>query len=438
MTKSAKLGFWSIVLLGINSIIGTGIFGLPNKAYGMVGEASLWVILFDMFLAVSIALCFAEAAARFKDNGGPYIYAKEAFGNFFGYEVGIMKWFMGIIAWGAFASFFAARLAVVFPILESPVAKTAIILITLFGLAGVNLLGVKTSKIVNNAITLGKLIPLIFFIVVGIAMYGNLEPVTSSATPIVPTSGDFVDAAILLFFAFTGFESIAIAAEDMENPMKNLPKAIIMVMALVSLVYIAILAICMKALGPELANSATPVADAAGKLIGSAGKILVMTGTLISVAGINIAASFVTPKSGVALAQKGMLPEIFMKTNKNGAPYAAILVSVIVAAGLALTGQFATLAAIGVIVRFIQYIPTCISVLIFRHRYPDQEISFKIPFGPIIPIIATVASIYLLVRTGIDRPDKIIWGLGGLFVIAPFYYFIKDKISTESCIKKSA
>ncbi len=210
--------------------------------------------------------------------------------------------------------------------------------------------------------------------------------------------------------------------------MKNLPKAIITVMALVSLVYIAILVICMKSLGPALATSKAPVADAAGALIGPFGKTLVMTGTLISIAGINIAASFVTPKSGVALAQTGLLPEIFMKENKYGAPYLAIIVSVLLSTILALSGQFATLAAIGVIVRFIQYIPTCISVLIFRKRYPEQEVSFKTPLGPVIPIIATIASIFLLIKVGMASPNKIVFGLGGLVVIAPFYILVKPRM----------
>lgn len=93
-----KFGFWSIVLLGINAIVGTGIFLLPNKAYAVIGSASLGVLFFDALLAGCIALCFAEAAGFFTRNGGPYLYAKHALGDFWGFEVGVLKWVVIIIA----------------------------------------------------------------------------------------------------------------------------------------------------------------------------------------------------------------------------------------------------------------------------------------------------------------------------------------------------
>lgn len=97
--KSKKFGLYSIVLLGINSIIGSGIFLLPGKAYALMGTNSLAVYLFITLLAGSMALCFAEAAGYFKSNGAAYVYVKEAFGNLPGFEVGIMKYMVQIIEW---------------------------------------------------------------------------------------------------------------------------------------------------------------------------------------------------------------------------------------------------------------------------------------------------------------------------------------------------
>lgn len=103
MGDKKKLGLWSIVLLGINAVIGSGIFLLPGKAMKLMGPGSIWVYVFDMILVMSMALCFAEVSGIFNKNGGPYVYAKEAFGNFIGFEVGIMKWAVGIIAWATMA-----------------------------------------------------------------------------------------------------------------------------------------------------------------------------------------------------------------------------------------------------------------------------------------------------------------------------------------------
>ena len=107
--SKGKMGFWTIVLFGINSIIGSGIFLLPNNAMSIIGPASLGVLLFDMLLVLAMTFCFAEASGLFKDNGGPYIYAKEAFGNFIGYEVGFLTWITRIMDYPHYCIFYHGR-----------------------------------------------------------------------------------------------------------------------------------------------------------------------------------------------------------------------------------------------------------------------------------------------------------------------------------------
>ena len=214
-------GFWSIVLLGINAIIGSGIFLLPNKAYALAGSFSLVVILFDALLAMSLALCFAEASGRFQRNGGPYIYARAAFGNFVGFEVGFMKAAISIIAWAAMANGFATALTAVVPAMKDPSYKDLVIIALMGSLGLINILGVQLSKVINNIVTVGKLLPLVLFIAIGI-FYMN----GANFTPLLP-SGEtaaefsFGAAALLIFYAFTGFEAIAEAAEDMDDPKRT-------------------------------------------------------------------------------------------------------------------------------------------------------------------------------------------------------------------------
>lgn len=432
MGDSKKLGFWSIVLLGINAIIGSGIFGLPGEAYKMIGPASIVVLVFCTVLAVSIALCFAEAGSWFDENGGPYLYAKEAFGEFIGFEVGFMKWAIGMIAWAAMANFFAITISTVWPQAADPFTKNVIIGVVLIGLGIVNIMGVQASKVLNDIITIGKLVPLIFFVVVGIFFVkgGNFKPFV-----IVPsgesTTTAFVAAAISLFYAFTGFESLAVAAKDMEKPRENIPKALITVMAIVSIVYVFVLAISVGVLGPKLSGATTPVADAAKSMVGNLGTYIITIGTVISVGGINIAASFLTPRSGVALAEQGLVPKCIAKNNKKGAPYIAIIITVIGTLLIAWSGSFKFLLQISVISRFIQYIPTCIAVLVFRKKYANKEVKFRIPGGAFIPIFAVVVSLWLLVKAGIAEPMKIIWGLGGLLIGIPFYFYMTKRYNPQ-------
>lgn len=422
---SNKLGFWSIVLLGINGIIGSGIFLLPNKAVDLIGPASLLVMIFDMFLVLAITFCFAEASGLFKDNGGAYIYAKEAFGDFIGYEVGFLTWMTRVIAFSTMGVGFATALAGIMPSLADDFMKNVIVTVIFAILAGVNLFGVPLYKIVQNVATIAKLIPFVLFIGIGIFF---IEP--SNFTPLFPggkyTPGTFGAAAVMLFFAFTGFESIAVAAAEMENPQKNLPRATIITIFVVAAIYVLLLAVAIGIMGYELADTTAPVQEAFGRVAGSFGTAVIAAGTLISIGSLCIGSSFVTPHSCLALAEQKMLPQFIAARNRYGAPYWAIIISTVIAALIAYTGSFTYLASISVVSRFSQYIPTCLSIPVFRKKMPDAPRAFKIPGGPVIPVVAVLVSVWLLAQATMQQ---LVMGLGAAFIAVPFYYFVHKKKS---------
>lgn len=422
-----KLGFWSIVLLGINGIIGSGIFLLPNKAMALIGPASLLVMIFDMFLVLAITFCFAEASGLFKDNGGAYIYAKKAFGNFFGYEVGFLSWMTRIIAYATMSVGFATALAGVFPSLGTPLMKDIIVTVILVLLAIVNLLGLELYKIVQNAATIAKIIPFILFIGMGIFYIqpANFEPFFPGGTY---TPGTFGAAAVMLFFAFTGFESIAIAAAEMENPQKNLPKATLVTIFIVSAIYLLLLTCAIGIMGYGLADTKAPVQEAFGRIAGTFGTTIVAAGTLVSIGGLCIGSSFITPHSCLALAQKQMMPAFMARENRFGAPHWCIIISTLIAMLIAYTGSFTFLASISVVSRFSQYIPTCLAILVFRKTMADTPRAFKIPFGPVIPVIAVLVSLWLLSQATFQQ---IAMGLGAAVIAVPFYWFIRKNQTEE-------
>lgn len=421
--ESKKLGFWSIVLLGINGIIGSGIFLLPNKAMAIIGPASLFVMLFDMLLVLAITFCFAEASGLFKENGGAYIYAKEAFGDFIGYEVGFLSWATRIIAFSTMSVGFATALGGLIPSLNTDMMKNIIISVIFIVLAVINLLGIKLYEVIQNLATIAKILPFILFIGMGIFY---IEPV--NFTPLVPngvyTPGSFGAAAVMLFFAFTGFESLAVAAAEMENPQKNLPKATLITIFTVSAIYILLLACAIGIMGYELADTTVPVQAAFTRIAGAFGTTIVAAGTLISIGALCIASSFITPHSGLALAEQHMLPAFMAKRNRFGAPYWCIIVSTIVAMLIGYTGGFAFLASISVVSRFSQYIPTCLSIMVFRKKMPDAPRVFKIPFGPVIPVIALLVSFWLLAQA---KPQQLLIGFGAAIVALPFYFLVHRK-----------
>lgn len=427
--KKDKFGLWSIVLLGINSIIGTGIFLLPNRAYALMGPSSLLILLFDAFLAGCLALCFAEVAGFFSRNGGPYLYAKAAFGDFVGYEVGVLKLVVTIIAWAAMAVGFATALGAAFPFFAGDTMKNLIAAVLIGGLTIMNIAGVKISKILNNLMTISKLVPLCVFIAVGLFFVNG-----SNFTPFVPThmaDGAFANAAITMFFAYTGFEAIAVAAEDFKDPKKDLPRGIILTMIIVTIIYMLVVGISIGILGPDLAVDKAPIQTAFGRAVGPVGAYFILLGTLFSMGGINLAESFIAPRACTSLAEDGMLPAFLNRRTSWGTPWASSVVVAILSILLAWSGSFTTLAAISAVSRFTQYLPTVLSVIVFRRKWKDRERTYKIPGGIFVPVVAFLTSLWMLSNA---KPMQLVWGLGGILVIAPYYIVYKKK-KAEGLVK---
>ncbi len=420
--KKDKFGLWSIVLLGINGIIGTGIFLLPNRAYALMGPSSLLILLFDAFLAGCLALCFAEVAGFFSRNGGPYLYAKAAFGDFVGYEVGVLKLVVTIIAWAAMAVGFATALGAAFPVFAGDTMENLIAAVLIGGLTIMNIAGVKISKILNNIMTISKLVPLCVFIAVGLFFVNG-----SNFTPFVPThmaDGAFANAAITMFFAYTGFEAIAVAAEDFKDPKKDLPRGIILTMIIVTIIYMLVVGISIGILGPDLAVDKAPIQTAFGRAVGPIGAYFILIGTLFSMGGINLAESFIAPRACTSLAEDGMLPAFLNRRTSWGTPWASSVVVAVLSILLAWSGSFTTLAAISAVSRFTQYLPTVLSVIVFRRKWKDRERTYKIPGGIFVPVVAFVTSLWMLSNA---KPMQLVWGLGGILVIAPYYLVYKKK-----------
>lgn len=425
--KGDQLGLISIILLGINGIIGSGIFLLPNQVASLMGTAGIFSLIFDALLAISIAMCFAQAATYYDEDGGPYLYAKDAFGDFVGFEVGFVTWAIQIIAEATMAVAFATALGATFPALANIWAKNITVTVLLGLMALMNIAGVKVSKIVNNIVTLSKLIPLLLFVTMGIFFIhgGNF-------TPLFPhghyTAGHFGAAAVTMFYAFAGFERVVVAAGDMKNPKKNLPRALLIMVGIVLAFYLLIQTVCTGVLGASaLGHTTAPIQTAFAKFAGGFGNSLVAAGTLLSTGGFLVASSYVTPRSGVALAEHHMMPSMIAKRNSKHAPYVAILISIGISILIAWSGQFGYLAQISAVSRFAQYIPTCLAVLVFRRTRATAADRFQLPLGPVIPVVAVAVSIWLLFQV---TALQAVLGLGALIVAIPFYFLMSRQAAT--------
>jgi len=426
-TKKFKL--WTLVLLGVNAIIGSGIFLYPAYVYKQIGEGSSLMFIFVAFLVSTIALCFAECASNCSENGAAYAYAKDAFGNFTGFIVGFMRYVVAVSAWAAVIVGFTMTLGTVIPILSSPIIQKIVIALLISGFTLLNLTELKTIERFNNISTIAKLVPLALFIIIGFFFVdkGKLIP---TFTPEMGDTVIFSNAAIMVLYAFAGFENVATYVKDVENPKKNVPKALIIIMSLVSIFYIFITAITIGIMGSDLISDPVimkqPLAFAFKRVLGDLGFYIITVGSLISLFAIVFAGSYFTPRVLSSLAETHMIPEVFDKKNEKGRPYVAVLTTGGLAMIIGLSGTYLYLTQLSVVARFLQYIPTILAVFVYRKRNTNVD-GYKMPFGYTIPSIALALSVFLLYNSAKTDPSKIMIGLGGSIIAALIYIFYTKK-----------
>lgn len=414
-----SLSLLDVMALGVNAVIGQGIFLLPGLAAAMLGPASLLALLLAAAVAFLIALCFAEVGSRFRATGGAYVYARETFGPLVGFEVGWMLCAVGIISWAALANGFTVVLGRFVPAVASGWLQPVVAIGLMVVLGGVNFFGAKLGAAVSTFFSIAKLVPVALFIVVGLF---HVEGALFS--PFAPKGyGDLAEGTLLLLYAFVGFESSVVPAGEMKNPQRAVPLALVSVMALVCLAYAAVFVVATGTL-PAVAGHANPVAAASARFMGPLGGTLIAAGIVVSVFGINTGAALVSPRKVFAMAERGDLPASLARVHQGtGTPRVAIVVTFAIAALLSLSGTFKELAILGVVARFVQYIPTCLAVIVLRRRHGRPE-GFGLPLGPLVPVLAVGLCLWLIVNT---EPMKLLWGGCALLLGLPFYFLARRR-----------
>jgi amino acid transporter len=414
-TLKRSLGLGAVVALGINGVIGQGIFLLPGRAAGLMGPASLAGIGIAAVLCLLIALCFAEVGSRFSTTGGAYVYAREAFGDFVGFEVGWMTCCVAVISWAALANGFTLVLGSFVPAVTEGWLQKAVAVGLMVVLTLVNLRGAKQGAMVSTFFSVAKMAPLLVFIIAGAFAID-----TANFQPFAPQGyGDLAETTLILLYAFVGFETLVVPAGEMDDPQRSVPRALIAVMAIVSVVYLAVLTVSIGTL-PEIAGHPNPVAAAASRVLGPAGGTIVAIGIVISVFGTNSGAALVSPRRFFAMAERGDLPALFARVHPtSGVPVPALLLTLFLSSVLAITGSFVELAALGVLARFLQYIPTCFAVIVLRKRSPEaHRAGFRLPLGPTLPLLTVALCCILMANT---NPDRLIKGSIALVIGALLY-----------------
>lgn len=388
---------WDLVAVVINGIIGAGIFGLPSKVYSLIGSYSLIAFAVCALVVTLIILCFAEVGSRYDATGGPYLYAREAFGSLFGFEVGWLQWLARITAFAANINLLVVYLGFFWPTTNVEPWRTLIITGIVIALTTLNIVGVRNATVFGNIFTIGKLIPLILFIAAGL-FFINFSNFSFSAPPGAPQLGyaTFSTSVLLLIYAFTGFEMAVIPAGEVQNPQKNIPFALLTAIGLIAALYILIQFVCIGTL-PGLAGSTRPLADAANNFLGTAGALIISAGAMISITGNLSLLILAGSRIPFAMAEQNQLPSILSSTHRRfRTPHIAILLTAAVMLALAISGTFIYALTISAIARLLTYAATCAALPKLRQTQDAPPAKFKAPAGIIVSIAALVLAGWLL------------------------------------------
>ena len=390
-----ELGKWDLTAIGVNQVIGSAVFAVPATLAATAGAWSPWMVAAVGLASLMIAVCFAEVGGRFDATGGPYLYTRAAFGRFAAFEVGWMMWFTRAASWAAVINVLATSLGFYWSALTSGWPRSALIASVIVVLAIVNIRGIRQSSMVLNALTVGKVLPLIVFIGCGIFFIEAARLVPREAISLAGLSA----SGLALIFAFGGYEVVPVPAGEARDPRHGVPFALITTIIIVTLLMTLVQIVALGTL-PGLAQSRTPLTDASVTFLGGAGAALITIGAVFSTTGNNMGQALSGSRNLFALAEQGDLPRFFGWVHpRYRTPVNAILVTAGVALVLALSGTFEKLALASAISRLVVYVFTCAATLRLRQPRFAARVNpptYVVPFGPVIPAAAVLFALAIL------------------------------------------
>ncbi len=392
------IGRWSLAALLVNSIIGSGIFGLPSIVAGLVGRASPLAYLIAAAGMGVIMACFAEVASQFRESGGPYLYTRAALGRFLGIQMGWLTGLARLTGTAGNANLFVIYLAEFLPRVKEPLPRALVLALLLGILATVNYRGVSGGVQLSNFFTVAKLLPLLVFLAAGLLF---LLARRNEPSPFVATAGTdaWLQAVLLLVYSYGGFEGAIIITGEAKDPRRDAPFAFFVALGTVTLVYTLIQVVVVGTV-PNAAATDRPLATAARQFLGSGGAVLMAAGALIAVYGLLSSQILYTPRLIYALAEQKDFPRILGAVHSGfRTPHVSIVLYTSLATLLAVGGSFRWNVTLSAVARLFTYAAVCAALPVLRKKQPGA-LGFRLPTGRVFAWLGIAFSAILLTRMG--------------------------------------
>lgn len=392
--KSGGLRAGDVLALGLNAIVGSGIFLFPGTLAALTGPASPLVFLLTAALLGAVALCYAELGGMFAGSGGSYLYAREAFGDRVGYGVGVLAWTTAVFSWAAVASLLGGHLAWLHPAFEAPWAQRcgSAALLALFG--AVNYRGIRPGAWTVDALTAAKLVPLALFVLL-------LLPKAEAAnfTPFVAGEGRWGYAVFLALWALQGFEVAPVPAGETADPQRAVPRAVLGSLTVAAVLYALVQAAAVGAHAGLAASTERPLADAARAALGPWGETLLAAGGMVSMLGFMAGAALGGPRYLSALGERHLTRFRLAEADPaTGVPRRAVAATTAFGAGLVLFMPSMGLVDMANFSVVTQYLASAAAVPVLRRRRPDLPRPYRLPAADGLAALAAVVCLWLMTQ----------------------------------------
>jgi basic amino acid/polyamine antiporter, APA family len=394
------IGRWSLTALVVNMVIGSGIFGLPAVVIRRLGTSSPWAYLVAAMGIGAITACLAEVGSQFPEAGGPYLYARTAYGQFAGIQIAWLTWLVRLTSGAANANIFIEYLAGFVPAAQGRFARATALLVLIGGLTVVNILGVRFGASLSGFIAAAKIVPLAIFVAAGLVLLRGAEGSSADMGAVQPGAKDWLGAVLLIIFALSGFEAALIPMGEARDARHDVPFALFVSLIACVGLYVLIQIVVLRALGLN-PPADRPLAEAARVFLGSGGVVLMQTGALLSVYGNLSSQMLNVPRVTFALAERGDFPAVFGAVSRNfRTPHVSIGAFGTIVFLLALLGTFQGNAVLSVVARLLTYGVVCAAVVALRRKQPEAD-AFRLPASPLASILGLAFVLALVTQMGV-------------------------------------
>ena len=402
MALNRTLSLWEVTLCGIGIILGAGIYALIGEGAALAGNAVWLSFAVSALLAGITGLSYAELSSMFPEAGAEYDYAEQAFGRKAAFIAGWLALFAGMLGATTVAIGFGNYFGAFF--LIPWFYGTFLIIIAS---AAILLIGIQQSARIGAIITLIEAAGLVYIIYLGVPYLGNVNVLE------VPSTSGVLGGAVIVFFAFLGFEEMVRLAEETKEPKKTMPRALILAIVLSTILYVLVAISAVSIVGWEaLAASNSPLALVAEAAAGNTAFGILSIIALFSTANTVLLVMLTASRLLYGISESHALPNVLHKTWKNGTPWVAIAVTTILSLAFLALGRIDFVASTVNFALFAVFILMNCAVIWLRFSKPELHREFRVPLSigkfPALPVLGILFTLALIANI---NPEVLAIGL---------------------------